>query len=119
LAITDDERAMAGMVRAISEYWHHGHLPAALAALDPIDLLPRTEWTDEAVCVRATLLAFAGRPQPARDLAEPLITRPPGRVHIQAALALSQALRSQLRPITAGEVVDTAIGVYAGLGEQG
>jgi DNA-binding NarL/FixJ family response regulator len=119
LATTDDERSMAAMVRAISEYWHHGDEQAALRALDPIDLLARSEWTDEAVCVRATLLAFAGRPQPARDLAGPLIDRPPGRVHIQAALALSQALRSQVQPLTALEVVDTAIDVYAGLGEQG
>ncbi|HEU5149704.1 MAG TPA: AAA family ATPase [Iamia sp.] len=119
LASTDDERATAGMVRAISEYWHHGDEAAALRALDPVDLLPRSEWTDEAVCVRATLLAFAGRPQPARDLAGPLIDRPPGRVHIQAALALSQALRSQVRPVRALDVVDTAIDVYAALGEQG
>ncbi len=119
LATTDDERAMAGMVRAISEFWHHGDEAAAMRALDPVDLLPRTEWTDEAVCVRGTLLAFAGKPQPARDLSEPLMERPPGRVHIQAALALSQALRSQLRPVSAGEVVDGAIEVYASLGEQG
>ena len=119
LAATDDERSMASMVRAISEYWHHGHEAAALRALDPIDLLARSEWTDEAVCVRATLLAFAGKPGPARDLAGPLIDRPPGRVHIQAALALSQALRTQLQPVAARDVVDTAIDVYAALGEQG
>lgn len=114
-----DERAVAAMVRAISEYWHHGHEAAALEALDPIDRLPRTELTEEAVCVRATLHAFAGRPGAAIELAQPLIERPPGRVHIQAALALSQALRSQLRPLAALDVVDTAIEVYAGLGEQG
>jgi len=119
LAATDDERAMAAMVRAISEYWHAGREAPALRALDPVDLLARSEWTDEAVCVRATLLAFAGRPGPARDLAGPLIARPPGRVHIQAALALSQALRTQVQPVAALDVVDTAIDVYAALGEQG
>jgi DNA-binding CsgD family transcriptional regulator len=119
LVTTDDERAMAAMVRAISEYWHRGDESAALRALDPVDLLPRSEWTDEAVCVRATLYAFSGRPGPARDLSEPLITRPPGRVHIQAALALSQALRSQIQPQHALDVVDAAFEVYAALGEQG
>ncbi|HEX7133146.1 MAG TPA: LuxR C-terminal-related transcriptional regulator [Iamia sp.] len=119
LVTTEDEQAMAAMVRAISEYWHRGDEAAALRALDAVDLLVPSEWTDEAVCVRATLSAFSGRPGPARDLAEPLITRPPGRVHIQAALALNQAFRSQIRPEQALDVVEQALEVYAALGEQG
>lgn len=119
LAGTDDERAKVEMLVAVTHYWFLGDAPAAFASLDDAEALAPSEWTEEAVCVRATLLAFSGEPEPAVALAVPLVDRPPGRVHIQAALAASQALRSVLQPAAALDLVDSGIEVYAALGEQG
>ncbi len=119
LARSDGERAVVAMLVAVTDYWFAGDAEAADRALDEAEAMEPSEWTEEAVCVRATLRAFSGEPDPAVALARPLLDRPPGRVHIQAALATSQALRSLLQPVAALAIVDSGVEVYAALGEQG
>ncbi len=117
-AADDGERAQVGMGRAITSFWRRGDEAGALAALDEVDALGPNSFTEEALALRATVLAYACHPQEALAIARPLLDRPPDRVLIQAALAATQALRSAGRPEEALEVVDAAIDAYRGLGDQ-
>lgn len=118
LAADDAQRAHVCCARAPGEFWRAGDAEATFAVLDRADALAPSEWRDEARGVRATLLAFAGRATEAWKVAEPLLATPPSRANVQAALAAGQALRSLGRPSAAVEVLDAALAVYEGLGEQ-
>ncbi len=119
LAGTDEERAALAHLRTISLFWHHGDAERAFAALSVIDELPPSEWTVEAAWVRATLLAFSGRGEEAAAIAGPLRGgQLPPAGHIQVALALSQALRSQALPLQGLTALDATIEAFAGLGED-
>jgi ATP/maltotriose-dependent transcriptional regulator MalT len=114
----DDERAVVAMSRAIGAYWRRADDEAAWAALDGVGATGSQAARDEAVALRSTLLAFAGRPAEALALATPLLDRGPDRVLIQAALAANQAHRSSGRPLEALAVVQRALDAYAVLGDQ-
>jgi ATP/maltotriose-dependent transcriptional regulator MalT len=117
-ATTDDERIRVEINAAITHFWKRGDEPASSAALDRAERLPPSEWRDEAVAVRSLLLAAQGRAAEAVLLAEPLVERPPDRVLIQAAMALTHAYRTLGRSEDAVAVCDRALAAYAELGEQ-
>jgi ATP/maltotriose-dependent transcriptional regulator MalT len=117
-ATTDDERIRIEINTAITEFWKRGDEPASSAALDRAEALGRSEWREEATAVRSLLLAAQCRSVEAVALAEPFIDRPPDRVLIQAAMALTHAYRSLGRADDAVAVCDRALDAYGELGEQ-
>ena len=117
-ATTDDERIRVEINAASTHFWKRGDEAAAIAALDRAEASPASSWRDEAIAVRSLLLSAQGRAKESAALAEPLADRPPDRVLIQAAMALSHAYRIMGRPDDAVAVCDRAMQAYAGLGEQ-
>ncbi len=118
LAEDDAEQVQVALGRVITAFWRRGDEAAALAALDEADARPPNRSTEAARALRATILAYAGRPQEALAIAPPLLEREPDRVLVQAALAATQALRSAGRPEEALTVVDAAIEAYRRIGDQ-
>lgn len=119
LAADDEQRALVGMARAIAAFWRESDEPKALAFLDEVDQLTPSVFTEEARALRASFLSFRAHPEDSIVVATPFVDRPPDRVGIQAALALSFARRSLGQPATSLAVIDTALAAYATLGEQG
>ena len=117
-AVTDDERIRVELNAAITHFWKRGDEPAAARALDRAEALGPSEWSDEATAVRALFLAAQGRAAESIALAEPIVDRPPDRVLIQAAMALTHTYRTRGRTEDAVAVCDRALAVYADLGEQ-
>lgn len=118
LAADDAEHVQVAMGRAMTAFWRRGDEAATTAALDEADSRAPNPFAEEARALRATLLAYAGRPEEALAIARPLLAREPDRVLVQAALAATQALRSAGRPEEALTVVDAAVEAYRGIGQQ-
>lgn len=117
-AETDDQKIRVELNAAITHFWKRGDEHSAVEALDRAEALGPSEWSEEATAVRALFLAAEGRAAASIALAEPLIERPPDRVLIQAAMALTHAYRTSGRTDDAVAVCDRALAVYADLGEQ-
>jgi DNA-binding NarL/FixJ family response regulator/tetratricopeptide (TPR) repeat protein len=118
-ACTDDQqRAAVAMLRGLTAFWRRGDVDAAWAALDGAEALGPSPARDEAIAVRATLVAFSGQPADALALAEPLLGQGPGRAQINAAIAANRALRSMGRSLAGLTVIDQALETYVELGEQ-
>lgn len=116
-ATTDAERARIGTLRTTSQFWHAGDAEGAFAALEQVAALGG-EWEAEAGRVKATLLAFSGECDRAVAIAVDVLDRLPPTGRLQAAVALSQGLRSQALPVQAVAVVDGVLQAVTGLDDD-
>lgn len=113
-----DERIRVELLAAVTNYWLRGDAPNTWAALDRAEQNPPSPWRDEALGVRATLYAFAGRTAEAIAVAQPLLDRDPDRVRVQAAMATTVSLAFAGRSSEALQIAEQAIADYSALGEQ-
>ena len=120
LATTDEQRAVVGLLKAVSHYYRAADAATAFAVLDDlVAQLPGGPGRDEALGLRATLEMMSGRHTEALGLALPLVEdRGPDRVLVQATLAATSSLRCAGRFTEALAVADRALAAYEVFGPQ-
>jgi DNA-binding CsgD family transcriptional regulator len=114
LPLTSHERGECALIRAVDAYWNAGDADRTDAHLDAA--LGLASSADERVAVtalRASLLAASRRYAEAATLVPQCFGGPPGRHHVDAALAAAWTYRAMGRGDEAIAILDGVLDAYA------
>jgi DNA-binding CsgD family transcriptional regulator len=112
--LTTQERGACAITRAVDAYWNAGDVDRTEAYLEAaLELASTPEERVSVMALRASLLAASRRYAEAADLVPQCLGGPPGRHHVDTALAAGWTYRAMGRGDEAIAILDGVLDAYA------